>query len=218
MNTQGIAESLLHFSHAFVPALFGIICHEVAHGWAAYTQGDPTARRMGRLTLNPVRHLDPMGTLVFVLTALTSPFVIGWAKPVPVQAGYFRHPRQGMMLVSVSGPLANLLVALLCAFIVRFTSGELYPSGMVSFINTSAQYGIVINCFLAWFNLMPIPPLDGSHIFAGLLPERLARRYESIGAYGMFIIIALVAAGLFSRVLWPPVQQTISFITAIAGL
>lgn len=219
MNTQGLANSLLHFSYAFVPALFGIICHEVAHGWVAYKQGDPTAQRMGRLTLNPIKHLDPMGTAVFALTALTSPFVIGWAKPVPVQSRYFRHPRQGMMLVSVAGPLANLLVALLCAVILRFTIPDGFSSSSVSaFIAESAKYGLFINCALAWFNLIPIPPLDGSHILAGFLPAPLARQYESIGRYGMLILILLLATNLLSKVLWPIVEQTVFFIAAIVGV
>ena len=218
MDTQGITDSLLPFAYCFVPALFGIICHEVAHGWVAFTQGDPTARLMGRLTLNPVRHLDPMGTMMFVLTAIASPFVIGWAKPVPVQPRYFRYPRQGMMLVSVAGPLANLLVALLCAFIFRFVWSAGQPSGVSAFIAQSAEYGVIINCSLAWFNLIPIPPLDGSHILAGFLPEGLARQYESVGRYGMLIIILLLAVGFLSRVLLPLVRQTVFLVSSIAGV
>jgi Zn-dependent protease len=216
MDIEYISKGLTVLSYAFVPALFGIICHETAHGWAAYAQGDPTARHMGRLTLNPIRHIDPVGSAVFALTALTSPVVIGWAKPVPVNPRYFRNPRQGMMLVSVAGPLANLLVALLCALILRIAKGATGPAA--AFIAQGAYYGLFINCTLAWFNLLPVPPLDGSHILAGFLPEDLARRYEGIGRYGMMIIILLLASGLFSKVLWPLVDNTVVVIAAIAGL
>lgn len=210
--------SLNNFALAFVPALFGIICHEVAHGWVAYAQGDPTAKFLGRLTLNPIKHLDPMGTLVFALTALSNVgFVIGWAKPVPVDARRFKNPRQGMMLVSVAGPLANFLVALLCAFILRLAPVFL-PESTADWVQLSAERGLVINCVLAWFNLMPIPPLDGSHILAGLLPARAASVYASIGRYGIIIAVALMASGLLWQVLRPFVSFSVEGIAAIAGL
>ncbi len=211
-------QGLVSFGLAFVPALFGIICHEVAHGYAAYRQGDPTAKALGRLTLNPIRHLDPMGTLVFALTALSNVgFVIGWAKPVPIQPRYFKRPREGMMLVSLAGPMANFAVALLCAFIYRIADAA-GPTGLFYFVRESAALGVWINCTLAWFNLMPIPPMDGSHILSGLLPEGLARQYQSIGRYGMFIIIALLALGVFWTVLKPLVMASVSVIAAIAGI
>ena len=112
------SDDLLRFALAFVPGFFGIICHEVAHGWVAFKQGDPTAKFLGRLTLNPLKHLDPAGTLVFVLTSIMpGMFMFGWAKPVPVNGRYFKKPREGMMAVSLAGPLANIAVAVLCALI-----------------------------------------------------------------------------------------------------
>jgi len=207
---------------AIVPALFGIICHEIAHGWAAYKLGDPTAKMLGRLTFNPAPHIDPMGLGVFVLTAISpAPFAIGWAKPVPVDSRYFKNPRLGMMLVSAAGPLTNFLVAILFALIAKLIinlSVAGLGSPIHSFILQSALYGVFINCALAWFNLMPIPPLDGSHILQGLLPRPLAEAYASIGRYGMFIIIALLAFGLIGTVLIPLVRASAGLIFSLFGL
>ena len=216
------SQALYLFGLAVVPALFGIICHEVAHGWVAYKMGDPTAKFLGRLTLNPVKHIDPMGLGVFAFTAMFSPFVIGWAKPVPVQPRYFRKPREGMILVSVAGPMTNFLVAVLCALILKLcinlAASGVALSGPLIFVMQSALFGITINCALAWFNLMPVPPLDGSHILGGLLPAPLARQYASLGRYGMLIIILLVATGVFRYVLVPLMSHSMTFISALFGV
>lgn len=211
------------FGLALVPALFGIICHEVAHGWIAYKLGDPTAKYLGRLTLNPIKHIDPVGLGVFAVTALFMPFAIGWAKPVPVQSRYFKHPREGMVFVSLAGPVANLLVAFLCALVLKLTynledSGLLTASLPLEIIQSSAKIGIGINCALAWFNLMPIPPLDGSHIVSGLLPASVADQFQSIGRYGMIIIVLLLSTGFFGRIIVPLIRQTAKIITTLAGL
>lgn len=217
-----ITQGLIIFGLAFVPALFGIIAHEVAHGWVAYTMGDPTAKYLGRLTLNPVKHIDPMGLGVFAFTAVFMPFVIGWAKPVPVQPRYFKQPRQGMMLVSVAGPMTNFLVAALCALILKFSinlvASGVDPSTPLLLVMQSALIGISINCALAWFNLMPIPPLDGSHILEGLLPPRLAVAYASLGRYGMLIVLLLVATGFFRYVLVPLITHSMAFISGLFGV
>ena len=224
MNPQHFELSAVLYTVglAIVPALFGIICHEIAHGWTAYKMGDPTAKLLGRLTFNPVRHLDPMGLGVFVFTAISpAPFAIGWAKPVPVEPRYFKYPRQGMMLVSVAGPLTNFLVAILFALIAKLIinlSAAGLSSPVHSFILQSAIYGVWINCALAWFNLMPVPPLDGSHIVSGLLPRPLAQAYASIGRYGMFIIIALLAFGLVGTVLLPLIRASAKLIFNLVGL
>lgn len=223
MISSDISAKLTNLGLAFVPALFGIVCHEVAHGWAAYKLGDPTAKYLGRLTLNPIRHIDPVGFGVLMLTALLTPFIFGWAKPVPVQARYFKRPREGMVFVSLAGPLANLVVALLCAFILKLainleSSGLLAPSVVLDFVQESAKIGIWINCLLAWFNLIPIPPLDGSYIAGFLLPAPIAQRYHAIGPVGMFIVIALLSLGLLGPVLLPLIKSTASFMLTIAGL
>ena len=223
MISQDILTGLTTFGLALVPALFGIICHEVAHGWVAYKLGDPTAKYLGRLTLNPIKHIDPMGLAVFAFTALFAPFAIGWAKPVPVQSRYFKHPREGMVFVSLAGPMANILVALLCALILKLTynlesSGLLASSLPLDIIQASAKMGIGINCALAWFNLMPIPPLDGSHVVGGLLPAPIADQFQSLGRYGMIIIMLLLATGVFGRIIVPLIRQTVSLIKALVGV
>lgn len=216
-----ISARLAMLGKALVPAMFGIICHEVAHGWAAYKMGDNTAKFLGRLTLNPVKHFDVQGVGVFVFTTLFTPFIFGWAKPVPVRPQFFSNPRQGMMLVSVAGPLANFAVALLCALFAK-TVFNLGTAGVLSvelarLLLEVFQLGVVINVTLAFFNLMPIPPLDGSHIVEGLLPRPLANAYASIGRYGMLILVLLILSGFFSVVLWPLIRVTAESFFRLVG-
>lgn len=217
-----IYNALHIFGLVIVPALFGIICHEVAHGWVAYKQGDPTAKFMGRLTLNPIKHIDPVGLGVFLFTALFAPFAIGWAKPVPVQPRYFKRPREGMMLVSAAGPLTNFMLAVVFALIVKFCDNldisGLASSSVLQFVKQSATFGIIINCALGWFNLLPVPPLDGSHILFGLLPGRLSKFYAPLERYGMLIVILLVATGAFKHVLGPLIQGSLNVIGSLVGI
>ena len=221
--TLDFADNIRRVAVAFVPMLFGIICHEVAHGWAAWKLGDPTAKSQGRLTLNPLPHLDATGSLLFVLTALTSPFILGWAKPVPVEPRYFRNPRQGMMLVSFAGPLTNFIVALGFAFIYNMLSRHLMTGGgghgiVMDFALQTCAIGVWVNVTLGWFNLLPIPPLDGSHILGGLLPWQLARQYYSIGRYGIIIVVVLLGTGMLRYVMKPLVDNTVDVIAYLASL
>lgn len=223
MISHDILQGLTKFGLALVPALFGIICHEVAHGWVAYKFGDPTAKYLGRLTFNPIKHIDPVGLAVFAATALLTPFAIGWAKPVPVQSRYFKRPRKDMIFVSLAGPAANFLVALLCAIILKLSynlesSGMLASSLPLELVRLSLQMGIGINCALALFNLMPIPPLDGSHVLSGLLPASLAEQYQSIGRHGMLIIMVLLATGVFGRLIVPLIRKTVWGIMTLVGI
>lgn len=207
---------------ALVPAMFGIICHEVAHGWAAYKMGDNTAKFLGRLTLNPTKHFDATGVGAFVFTTLFTPFIFGWAKPVPVRPQFFNSPRQGMMLVSVAGPLANFVVALVCALLAKtvynLATADVLPLDMMRLLFEVCQLGVTINVTLALFNLIPIPPLDGSHIIEGLLPRPLANAYASLGRYGMLILILLMMTGFFGIILWPAIRATTLLFFSIVGL
>ena len=177
-----------------------IVTHELAHGWVAYSLGDPTARDAGRLTLNPLAHLDPVGTVLLpvLLVMARSPVIFGWARPVPVNPFNFRDPRKGMLLTSLAGPGANFMLALLFAAV--FKTG-MFPAHSLGW--TFLLYGILISLVLGLFNLIPIPPLDGGGIVASVLPPELAARYMRIERYGFLILIGLLYLGLFDRIILP---------------
>jgi Zn-dependent protease len=185
------------------PILLAVTVHEMAHGWVAYRMGDPTARMLGRLTLNPLRHLDPIGTLVFFLTQ-----TIGWAKPVPVNPLNLRDPKKDMIWVSLAGPGANILLATLSAFILRQVMGPLgqIPGASDFFLRPILYMALVsvqINIGLAIFNLLPIPPLDGSKVLMGILPHNMAASYQRLEPYGFLLILALVFTGVTGRIIVP---------------
>src|SRR5512138_2805379 len=165
--------------------LFGLTIHEFSHGWVAWRLGDPTAKMMGRLTLNPVKHLDPIGTIALFL------FRFGWAKPVPIDPSYFRHPTRDMAISSLAGPAANLLTAAVCGGVVRLL--DLF--GVAGFPWMLANYFVLFNLILCFFNLIPIPPLDGSRLLYHLLPPNLARGYASLERYGFLILIGIIFLG-----------------------
>ncbi len=176
------------------PILLALVIHEVAHGWVAWVLGDPTPKAAGRLSPNPLRHLDPLGTVVFFITAWMGSG-IGWAKPVPVNPGFFRSPRRGMMWVSAAGPAANFLAAVALALVFR----ALIELGLFRHYATwkdmlaaMLEVGVYVNLVLGMFNLLPIPPLDGSGIVAGLLPEQAAASYRALGRYGLVVVLALI--------------------------
>jgi Zn-dependent protease len=173
-----------------VPVLLSITVHEVCHGYAAYIFGDPTAKMAGRLTLNPIKHIDPIGLLVLFVTRM-----VGWAKPVPVDPRYFKKPRRDMVWVSLAGPASNLVLAAVTALIVRLFSGGLSETFLYPLV-AMGQMMVVINVGLAIFNLIPIHPLDGSHIMEGLLPLNAAYAYSRLRPYGFIILLLLI----FTRV------------------
>jgi Zn-dependent protease len=183
-----------------VPILLAVTVHEVAHGWVADKLGDPTARLAGRLTLNPFKHLDPIGTLVFVITRM-----VGWAKPVPVNPYNLRNPQRDMIWVAAAGPAANILLASGFALIYHIFNNWLdFSVGPVTTpVVAVAQLGVYINLGLATFNILPIPPLDGSNILMGILPRDLAIQYERITPYGFIILLILIFTNLVSTVLFP---------------
>ncbi len=208
---------------AFVPLMLGIILHEVAHGWAAAKRGDPTAAMHGRLSLNPLPHIDPAGLVFFVLSGLFGPFLFGWAKPVPINPRNFRNLVRDTMLVSFAGPAANFLLALAAAVLLRIFAG-LFPyeywhtSGIWNFVFLSLYTGVSVNYTLAWFNLMPVPPLDGSKILWGVLPADLGYRYMQLERYGMVILMLLLLTGVFGYVLFPLVRLSVEFTLLLVGL
>jgi Zn-dependent protease len=179
------------------PLLFALTVHEAAHGLAALKLGDPTAKLLGRLSLNPLVHLDPLGTLIFLV-----PPHIGWAKPVPVDVRYLRHPRRDMMWIALAGPVSNVLLALVFGTIFRII--ESTPHEMTSLAEMAmvrmVLWSVVLNLSLAVFNMIPIFPLDGSKVLAGLLSPTAAARFQSLEPVGPFLLLGLILLGSFSGV------------------
>jgi Zn-dependent protease len=202
-----------------LPVVFAITAHEVAHGWMARRHGDNTAWMLGRLTLNPLKHIDPIGTLLLpgLLLLANAGFVFGWAKPVPVDARNLRNPKRDMALVALAGPAANLLMALGWALLARL--GVLIG---VEFISLPLIYtgvaGISINLVLGLLNLLPIPPLDGSRILTGLLPDYWAWQYNRFERYGFIILLLLLMTNVLGLILGYPVYVLQNLFFHIAGL
>lgn len=203
--------------------VFSIVVHEVAHGWVALKQGDHTALMLGRLTFNPIPHIDPVGSLLVpaFLALSGTGFILGWAKPVPVNTRNFRNYKKGDILVSLAGVTANLILAFIFAFLYVGIQwlGVAMPT-QVSWwepIETMFAYGVFINLLLMVFNLVPIPPLDGSHVFYYLLPPHLGARYRALGMYGLFIVLGFLVLGGF-RLLSPIIRGLMEVILSIAGI
>lgn len=211
-----------------IPAVFAITLHEAAHGYAARHFGDPTAAQAGRITLNPIRHIDPVGTLLvpaLMLLASGGKLAFGWAKPVPVNFGRLRHPKRDMLWVAAAGPGANLVMAVGWAIVIKLA--QILPmSYFTDPLLLMATGGIIINAVLMVLNLLPLPPLDGGRIAVSLLPHRLAYRFARIEPYGMLILMALVllpiviptAPSILSEILLPFVRAFVAVLTSIFGI
>jgi Zn-dependent protease len=202
---------------SFAVLLFSLTVHEMAHAWTADRLGDPTARLLGRVSLNPIVHADPIGTIVFPLISLISGAVlIGWAKPVPVNLRYLRHPRRDYMLVAAAGPVSNLILAMFAAILLAIlpitpqTLGE--PTVSVPLAAILSRL-MALNVLLAVFNLIPIPPLDGGNVLAGVLPANLAGLFNKIRPYGFVLLYALVLSGGFEMIVLPPYRFILSLLT-----
>ncbi|WP_264435710.1 site-2 protease family protein [Coxiella endosymbiont of Dermacentor marginatus] len=221
-------NNLIHLIAVIIlPLLFAITLHEAAHGWVASKLGDKTALMMGRVTINPIKHIDPLGTIIFpILMLILSKFTFafGWAKPVPITWQNLRKSRRDMALVAISGSFANLFMAFLWAAIAKLsvilgsgTEDSILINITVFFYNAGI-FGILINIVLMILNLIPLPPLDGSRVVSAILSPKAAYSYSKIEPYGMWILLGLLVFGLLDRILSPPVIYLSQFIRSIFGL
>jgi Zn-dependent protease len=187
-----LAAFVRELSVWFMPVVIAVTFHEAAHGFVAHLRGDDTAWRCGRVSFNPMRHIDPFGTILLpgILLLMRSPFLIGYAKPVPVDFGALRNPRTDMVLVAAAGPVTNLLLAFAAALGFHFIGSM--PSAIAGWLAANLNNAVVINVILAIFNLLPVPPLDGGRIAVGLLPRALSIRLAALEPFGMLIVIGLV--------------------------
>lgn len=203
-----------------LPVLFAITVHEVAHGWMAKQLGDRTAMMLGRLTLNPLKHIDPIGTVIIpVLMLMMGGFIFGWAKPVPVTWENLRHPKKDMALVAIAGPAANLIMAILWVIVMKLAW---LLSGYAPMISEPLIYmgaaGVTINIVLMILNLLPIPPLDGSRIISSFLPDRMAWRYNQLENYGLLILLTLLVTGALGWMIGGPISKLQAFLYLLAGV
>lgn len=203
-----------------LPVLFAIIVHEVAHGWVANLLGDKTALMLGRLTLNPIKHMDLMGTVIIpIVLLITTHFIFGWAKPVPVDPRNFKNPKQGMALVAAAGPLSNLAMAIAWGLVLKLGILLGPKLGYSAFaLIYMGQAGIFINLILGVLNLIPIPPLDGSRVLSSFLPNKAYALYNRIEPYGFFILLGLLMLGGFEKIINPPVLFLNNWIIASLGI
>jgi Zn-dependent protease len=214
-------ESLIQtIAIAALPVIFAITLHEAAHGYAARHFGDPTAWQMGRISLNPVRHIDLFGTLIIpavILLFSGGNFLFGYAKPVPVDFGRLRHPKRDMLWVAAAGPAANLGMALFWAFLLKLA--WLLPSNVFTLpLSEMSKIGIIVNCVLMVLNLLPLPPLDGGRIAVSLLPHNLAWKFARIERWGFPILLLLLFTGILGSVMNPLVVFAARLIESIFGL
>jgi Zn-dependent protease len=210
-----------------LPLVFAIVFHEVAHGWVANRLGDPTARDLGRLTLNPIPHIDLIGTIIMplVLFMLTDGrMLFGYAKPVPINPHNFKDPKKGMALSSLAGPGVNIVMAVICSFLLRVVMAGLegnMPETVWSWFATPVTlmlgYGIIINVVLAVLNMIPIPPLDGSRVVYWLLPDRQAAVYYRLEPYGTFILMALIMLGWLGKIMTPLIRPLLGLLLGDGG-
>ena len=203
-----------------LPVLLAVSLHEAAHAWMADKKGDPTSRLMGRLTFNPIKHIDPIGTiLVPILMIVMTGFAFGWAKPVPVDARNFHNPKKDMMWVAMAGPASNFIMAFVWAIFLHISVLFVDSRSSISlFFLLMPIAGITINVILGVLNLLPIPPLDGGRIMSGLLSPRASLQYSKIEPYGFFIIIALMLSGLLSYIIFPVIGLILILLSAVSGL
>ena len=211
---------------AAIPLIFAITLHEAAHGWIASKLGDKTALMLGRVTMNPAKHIDPIGTVVVpIIMLILSGFIFGWAKPVPVNWNNLNKPRRDMALVAAAGPAANLVMAFFWAIVAKFSevifshpSVHVVIRDIATYVHLASLFGIMINCVLFVLNLVPIPPLDGSRIISSILPPNAASVYERIEPFGIWILLALIFLGILGHFIYPPILSLIGLIKSLFGV
>lgn len=222
MNSALVANYVADVALYAVPLLFGVVIHEVSHGWVAEKFGDPTARMMGRITLNPISHIDPVGTIILPLVLLLtqSPFLFGWAKPVPVQFSNLRGGRRDMAMVALAGPMTNLLLAVASAAIYHaIFSGlqkgwipqQTWLAYLAEPLFLMARISVTFNVVLMVINLLPIPPLDGGRVMMGILPHPLADWLGGLERYGMLLVLLLIVTGYWGYILRPVLSVLMKF-------
>lgn len=201
-----------------IPVLFAVTLHEVAHGWTARWLGDPTAHLLGRLSLNPIRHIDPLGTILLPLfMVMTIGFVFGYARPVPVNWLNLRRPKRDMAIVAAAGPAANLLMTLVWLLVLK--TGLLLNMPSISpFLVAMGLAGVFINLVLMLLNLLPLPPLDGGRVLAGLLPDPIAEKYGRIEPFGLIILVVLLVSGLLGYIIGPPINYLFVWMADLVGM
>ncbi len=211
-----------------IPVIFAITMHEAAHAWVAKLCGDNTAYLQGRVTANPLSHIDPVGTIAVPLVTVMiasfagmPPFLFGWAKPVPIKPDHFRSWRRDQIFVSLAGPFANIVMALIWAFAIRLVleghDGQQALSAFSKFVYLAGSYGIMINLVLVALNLIPLPPLDGSRVITALLPARLGYTYNRLEPYGLWILVLLIFTGALQHIMLPTYMLFRSFVRTLVG-
>ena len=203
-----------------IPVLFAITLHEVAHGWVALKLGDRTAQMMGRLTLNPIKHIDPIGTLLVPgILLLLGGFIFGWAKPVPISYRNLNKPKTDMAWVALAGPMANLVMAVIWALVAKvgltLAQSQIVMGEAMMFMGVA---GVLINAMLMMLNLLPLPPLDGGRILVSMLPGPMSWQVSRIEPYGFFILLALLYFGILSMILWPLISGLLSVLALTFSL
>lgn len=225
---DGLIDRIPMIVAVAIPAILAITLHEAAHGFVAWWRGDDTAWRLGRVTLNPLRHIDPLGTVIVpALMYFTTGFVFGWAKPVPVNFARLHYPRRDMVWVALAGPGVNFVLALVSAMLWGLTGGQ--PEGIVAWFRAALEVSVLVNVVLMVFNLIPLPPLDGGRVAVGILPDALAFPLARLERFGMFILLGAffllpmigreigVNLNVMSWVLGPPVDWVIDVIRVLSG-
>lgn len=213
---QGLAAlgTVQKIAVSALPIIFAITVHEAAHGYVARYFGDMTAQEQGRITLNPLRHIDPVGTILIpAITLVLGGILFGWAKPVPVNFARLRSPKKDMLWVAAAGPASNLAMAIAWALVIKFSL--VFPSSFSTALAYMGAVGIMINIVLMVLNLIPLPPLDGGRIAVSLLPNHLAYQYAKVERYGFFILIALLFTGILSKVMSPFIYAMLAIISNV---